>query len=73
MEQSSTSSAPSPEPFHEPSSDLDVPLAQDTKNEHCSSPPPPEQFLEPSPFPEAEPQPSTSSAPRKISELDKSI
>ena len=73
MEQSSTSSAPPPEPFHEPSSDLDAPLAKDTKNEHCSSPPPPEPFPEPSPSPEAEPQPSTSSAPRKIYELDKSI
>ena len=73
MEQSSTSSAPPPEPFHEPSSDLDAPLAKDTENEHCSSPPPPEPFMEPSPSPEAEPQPSTSSAPRKIYELDKSI
>ena len=73
MEQSSTLSAPPLEPFHEPSSNLDEPLAKDTENEHCSSPPPPEPFLEPSPSPEAEPQPSTSSAPGKIYELDKSI
>ena len=73
MEQSSTSSAPLPEPFHEPSSDLDAPLAKDTENEHCSSPLPPEPFPEPSPSPEPEPQPSTRSAPGKIYELDKSI
>ena len=52
---------------------MDAPLAEDTENDNCSSPPPHEQFLEPSPSPEPEPQPSTSSAPGKIYELDTSI
>ena len=42
MEQSSASSTPPPEQFHEPSSHLDAPLAEDTENDNCSSPPPPE-------------------------------
>ena len=42
MEQSSASSAPPPEQFHEPSSHLDAPLGEYTENDNCSSPPPPE-------------------------------
>ena len=81
MEQGSTSSPQPPEPFLEPSVDVDAPDAGHIDNiEQNSSPPPPEPFPEPSPSlepQEPEPQPSTSSGitstPAKTYELDRSI
>ena len=81
MEQGSTSSPPPPEPFHEPSADVDAPDVGHIDNiEQTSSPPPPEPFPEPSPSPvpqQIKSQPSTSSGirrtPAKTYELDRSI
>ena len=81
MEQGSTSSSLSPEPFLEPLADVDAPDAKHIDNiEQTSSPLPSEPFAEPSPSPkpqQPEPQPLTSSGirrtPAKTYELDRSI
>ena len=52
MEQGSTPSSPPPEPFLEPSADVDAPDAGHRDNiKQISSPLPPEPFPEPSPSP----------------------
>ena len=81
MEQGSTSSPPPPEPFLEPSADMDAPDAEPIDNiEQTSSPLPPGPFPEPSPSPKPQqpvPQPLTNSGirrtPAKTYELDRSI